>query len=63
MIFILGNKSDLVLEEEVKEEEARKYAESINSKLKIVSAKDGFPVDNFLKELIEDYLKSDQYNY
>ena len=63
MIFILGNKSDLYEREVVGEIETRKYAESINSKLKIVSAKYGFPVDNFLKELIEDYLKSDQYNY
>ena len=57
MIYILGNKSDLYLEEEIREEVASEYAKSINAKLKIVSAKNGFQIDNFLKELIEDYFK------
>ena len=64
MIFILGNKSDLYERQEVGViDDGEDYAESINSKFKLVSAKDGFPVDNFLEELIEDYLKSHQYNY
>ena len=58
MIVILGNKSDLYIEEEVREEEARVYAKSVNAKLKIVSAKDSFQVDKFFEELIGDYLNS-----
>ena len=57
MIYILGNKSDLYEKEEIREEDASEYAKSINAKLKIVSAKNGFQIDNFLKELIEDYFK------
>ena len=57
MIYILGNKSDLYEKEEIREEDASEYAKSINAKLKIVSAKNGSQIDNFLKELIEDYFK------
>ena len=57
LILILGNKSDLYEKEEIREEDAGEYAKSINAKLKIVSAKNGFQIDNFLKELIEDYFK------
>ena len=59
MIFILGNKADLYDEEEVREDDAGKYAKSINSKFKLVSVKQGIQVDNFLEELIEDYLNSE----
>ena len=58
MIVILGNKSDLYIEEEVREEEATVYAKSVNAKLKIVSAKESFQVDKFFEELIGDYLNS-----
>ena len=57
MILIFGNKSDLYDEEEIREEDVSEYAKSINAKLKIVSAKNGSQIDNFLKELIEDYFK------
>ena len=55
MMVILGNKSDLYDAEEIKEEEAREYAESIKSKFKIVSAKNGMGLNNFIEELIKDY--------
>ena len=57
MVLILGNKLDLCDKEEVREEEASEYAKSTNAKLKIISAKVGFLDDNFLEELIDDYLK------
>ena len=51
---IVGNKMDLYMIEQVKEEEARKYAESKGMQFQLVSAKDnpkGFTI--FLKELLE----------
>ena len=50
-----GNKKDLYIDEKVKEETVRQYAESKNMKFKLVSAKEdpeGF-VD-FLQELLND---------
>ena len=58
MMVILGNKSDLYDAEEVNEEEAIEYAKSIKSKFKIVSAKDGCGLNNFIEELIKDYPNS-----
>jgi len=58
MMVILGNKSDLYDAEEVNEEEAIEYAKSIKSKFKIVSAKNGFGLNNFIEELIKDYPNS-----
>ena len=58
MMVILGNKSDLYEAEEVNEEEAIEYAKSIKSKFKIVSAKNGFGLNNFIEELIKDYPNS-----
>ena len=52
---IVGNKKDLYIDEKVKEETVRQYAESKNMKFKLVSAKEdpeGF-VD-FLQELLND---------
>ena len=55
---LIGNKNDLFLNEEVKEEEANVLAESINSKYKIVSAKtDPERFVAFLTELIIDLKK------
>ena len=55
---VVGNKEDLDdNENDVNEDEARKYAESINAKFRMTSAKlnpKGF--QNFLKELLIDYL-------
>ena len=52
---VIGNKIDLV-EEQVLEEDAKKFAEAINAKFKIVSAKTN-PQEfvEFLKQLIIDY--------
>ena len=56
MMVIVWNKTDLYEAEEVKEEEARDYAKSINSKFKLFSAKEDSEFDRFLEELIDDYL-------
>jgi small GTP-binding protein len=55
---IVGNKTDLYLNEEVKESEASEYAESLGMKFKTVSAKSepgGFV--QYLNELFDDYLE------
>ena len=55
---IIGNKSDLYDEQEVKDEEAEKYAEEHNMKIKFTSAlADAKGVKSFLNELISDYIK------
>ena len=57
VIGVCGNKTDLYLNEQVNEEECKKFAESLNSRWLCTSAKTdqvGFP--NFLKELVEDYI-------
>ena len=57
VIGVVGNKKDLYLEEEVTEDEGKKYAAAKNIKFKLVSAKDN-PDEfaEFLKNLLEDYL-------
>ena len=52
---ILGNKMDLFLNENVKEEDARDYAQSKGMKFQLVSAKDNPKIFSiFLRELIEE---------
>jgi len=54
---VCGNKADLYLKEQVNEEECIKYAESLNGRWIITSAKtDKVRFPNFLKELVEDYI-------
>ena len=50
---VIGNKQDLILNEQVNEEEAIKHANSINAKFRLTSAKmdpEGF--NSFLQELL-----------
>ena len=55
---IIGNKSDLIDNQEVNDEEAEKYAEEHEMKIKFTSAlADAKGVRSFLDELIIDYLK------
>ena len=60
---IVGNKSDLFLNEQVKEEEARKFAISKGAKFKLCSAKKN-PLDfiKFLDELCIDSIKEKDKN-
>ena len=53
---VIGNKIDLFVEEQVLEEEARKFAEEKKMPFALVSAKDEPKgLEFFLKELIEEY--------
>ena len=55
---IIGNKSDLIDNQEVNDEEAEKYAEEHEMKIKFTSAlADAKGVRAFLDELIIDYIK------
>ena len=59
ILAVVGNKSDLEdTIDDVDENEARQYAEKINAKFRLASAKEnpkGF--EQFLKELIIEYIK------
>ena len=57
---VVGNKIDLYMNERVLEEDAQKFAEAINAKFKIVSAKER-PKEfvDFLKQLVTDYKSLD----
>lgn len=52
---IVGNKSDMYESEEVEEEEARKYAQEINSPFFLVSAKKGDNISLLFKTLVSKY--------
>ena len=57
---VVGNKNDLFLNAEVKEEDAKRFANSINSKFKMVSAKTQPNLFiELLEELIIEYKKLD----
>ena len=59
---VIGNKQDLILNEQVNEEEAIKYAKSINAKFRLTSAKmdpEGF--NSFLQELLIDYINKNEF--
>ena len=54
---VVGNKQDLFVKEEVREEEGEKYAESINAKFRLTSAKtDGEGFIIFLELLLKEYI-------
>ena len=55
VLAIVGNKSDRYLEEEVDEDEARKYANEIGAVFAIVSAKTGDCINSLFKNVIEKY--------
>jgi small GTP-binding protein len=58
MVGVIGNKSDLFTQEEVTEDEGKKYAEKIGAKFKLTSAKnEAANFTRFLEELFEDYIK------
>ncbi len=57
---VIGNKNDLFLDKKVSEEDGKTFAESINAKFKLVSAKtDTQSFDSFLTELVVDFIKID----
>ena len=58
IIGIVGNKSDLFLEEKVKEEEGKEFANKLNVNFKLVTAKED-PVGfvDFMGELLDEFLE------
>lgn len=56
VIGIVGNKSDLYIQEQVKEEEARQYAETIGALFMQVSAKTGDNINLLFENLVRKYL-------
>ncbi len=59
---VVGNKMDLYDKEQVKGDEADKYAESIGAKVLLTSAKrDSESFSNFVEGLLEDYLSKGKF--
>ena len=59
ILAIVGSKSDLALEEQVSEEEGKKFAKEKNAKFKLVSAKmDVKGINNFFDSLLDEYIGS-----
>ena len=59
VLAVVGSKSDNYEKEEVKEEEARKYAKSIGATYMLTSAKTGDNIDLLFDTLIRQYLGPD----
>ena len=58
---VVGNKQDLFMDEDVTEEEGANYANSINAKFRLVSAKtDPESFNVLLEELLKEYLKKNE---
>ena len=57
IIGIAGNKCDLFHDEEVNEEEARKYASSIGAVFQLTSCKDSIGIDKLFEECGKKYLE------
>ena len=57
VVGICGNKQDLISQEQVKEEDAKKYAEEKNIPFKLTSAKNPFSFNKFLEEMVKKYVE------
>ena len=62
IMYIVGNKYDLLEREAIKEEEVRKYAESQNVPLWFTSAKDSIGIDELFEEIGLKYLDPEYNN-
>ena len=56
VVAVVGTKSDLYEKEEVKEDDARKYAESIEAIFMLTSAKNGNNINLLFETLVRQYL-------
>ena len=56
VIGLVGNKTDMYEKEQVNEEEARQYAESIGALCMLVSAKNGDNINLLFEKLVAQYL-------
>ena len=59
ILAVIGNKCDRFEEEDVNEDEARKFAEEIKAEFLIVSAKTGVNIKNLFENLINKYFNPD----
>ena len=59
VLAVVGSKSDCYETEQVPEDEARKYAESINAIYMLTSAKTGDNIENLFDSLVRAYLGPD----
>ena len=57
VLGIVGNKQDLFVREQVKEEIAEKYAEDKKASFKLTSAKNPLSFNSFLEDLLKQYIK------
>ena len=58
---VIGNKIDLYLEEMVKANEGKEFADSIGAKFKVTSAKDNpKEVSDFIYTMVDEYLKKNK---
>jgi small GTP-binding protein len=57
ILGICGNKSDLFVKEQVKEEEVKKYSEEKQIPFKLTSAKNPLSFNKFLEDLVKKYLE------
>ena len=62
LLCIIANKSDLINLEQVDEEEARNYAETINALFFVVSAKDSTSINEMFKEIAKKYSGANSVN-
>jgi small GTP-binding protein len=56
VLAVVGNKTDMYESEAVSEEEARKFAESINAEFQLVSAKTGDNIELLFEKVVRKYL-------
>ena len=56
VLALVGNKSDLIAQEDIKEEEAKKYAESINALFILTSCKESIGIDELFYRCGVQYL-------
>ena len=56
VLAVVGNKSDCYEREEVKEEDAKEFAKSINATFMLTSAKNGDNIDLLFETLVREYL-------
>ena len=57
VLGICGNKSDLFVREQVKEETIKKYSEDKKIPFKLTSAKNPLTFNKFLEELVKQYIE------
>jgi GTPase SAR1 family protein len=60
LVFVVGNKNDLYGEEQIKKEDAEKYAKSINATYRCVSALEGKGIDELFDCVARSFFKREE---